>query len=116
MTVENPLGNWQKRFPLPESLDNQEFRQWIVGLPIGSRRQVADDISSWWRRTERNRALLQNVLPDSELTAKVDETIGALAGLNRRRGYWSGLSLGNRGKLIRLFDGIATRRITSRSN
>lgn len=39
--------NWQERFPLPQSLDDQEFHRYSRSLPDGDREKLIDELSVW---------------------------------------------------------------------
>lgn len=99
------ISGWQKRFPLPESLDNSEFRVWAHSLDEKSNTWLANDLIVWGKPLG-----IESEAPVEQrpLIAKLETFIGELveARPGKKFNWFPGLNPRDRGGLIRISGGV----------
>lgn len=68
---QDSIEGWKKRFPLPESLENVEFRKWAFRLDRRSQLKLSEEILDWYFSR-------LDLTDDDLFLFKIDQTIGGL--------------------------------------
>lgn len=98
--VESTISGWQERYPLPESFNNQEFREWAFGLNALAKKQLVTALIVWGEPY----GLSSETPDDMRLDVEALETlVGELVILEEGTvDSWSGLTPRHRGGLMRI--------------
>lgn len=101
MSVESPIAGWQERFPLPQSLENTEFRKWASQLDDSRKDQLVDGLIVWSEENGLLSAAPGHIRPYIEA---LDTLIGELAMSKKEKAgaLWSGLTPKHYGELMRV--------------